>query len=154
MLTNKTYLRHFLSLELYWWFTHWQRLFQRRYYPCLKKNLSLIRGTLHRLQWRQLASVISNWGKPWKGCTNNISNINILTKNTISGPGRAAWMLWVYVSVILQMFAFVLLFKHATLTEKERANLLGEDQRKLLDSADGQARYGAGMLYRNGVSHT
>ena len=63
-------------------------------------------------------------------------------------------MLWVYVSVILQMFAFVLLFKLATLTELERANLLGDDQRQLLDSADGQARYGAGMMYRKGVLYS
>ena len=62
--------------------------------------------------------------------------------------GRAAWLLWVYVAVILQMAAFTLLYKKATLTEFEKSKLLGEESQKLLDHADGAARYGAGMMYR------
>lgn len=61
---------------------------------------------------------------------------------------RAAWLLWVYIAIILQLFAFVLIYKQTTMTQFEKSKLLGEDQRKLLDSTDGPARYGAGMIYR------
>jgi len=66
----------------------------------------------------------------------------------LSGVARAAWLLWVYVAVILQMAAFTLLYRKATLTEFEKTKLLGEEGQKLLDHADGAARYGAGMMYR------
>ena len=47
------------------------------------------------------------------------------------------------------MAAFTLLYRKATLTEFEKSKLLGEENQKLLDHADGAARYGAGMMYRN-----
>jgi len=66
----------------------------------------------------------------------------------LSGVAKSCWYIWIYLSTIIQIASFSLVYLNATMTDFQKKQILDSEQTQLLDEIDGKTRYGGGMMYR------
>ena len=66
----------------------------------------------------------------------------------LSGVAKSCWYIWIYLSTIIQIASFSLVYSNATMTDFQKKQILDSEQTQLLDEIDGKTRYGGGMMYR------
>lgn len=84
----------------------------------------------------------------WYFATTTISTVGF-GDFKLSGIAKSAWLLWIIISVFLQVVVFILIYTKLTISEFHKQKILGQEKTRLLDQVDGQpVQYGGGMLYR------